>query len=228
MLSRMPRESSSSGSWRRELANALRDKRATVGVVGLGYVGLPMLVCAARAGFRAVGLDVDPTRVEALSEGRSYVSDVPNEVLADIRSSLRVSTRPSALRACDVVLICVPTPLTDNSPDLGYIERAGHRSPRRFDVASWSSSNRRPTREPPRRSSDRSWRPRACERAGTSPSPTRPSVSTPDASSITSRRPRGSWEDSPRATASSRPASIDPSSTRSNWSRRPERPRWPS
>ena len=93
MLCRMPRESSSSGSWRRELANALRDKRATVGVVGLGYVGLPMLVCAARAGFRAVGLDVDPTRVEALSEGRSYVSDVPNEVLADIRSSLRVSTQ---------------------------------------------------------------------------------------------------------------------------------------
>src|SRR4249919_1145615 len=125
MLGRMPRESSSSGSWRRELANALRDKRATVGVVGLGYVGLPILVCAARAGFRAVGLDVDPTRVEALSEGRSYVSDVPKEVLADIQSSLRVSTRPSALRACDVVLICVPTPLTDNSPDLGYIERAG-------------------------------------------------------------------------------------------------------
>ena len=70
MLSRMPRESSTSGSWRRELANALRDKRATVGVVGLGYVGLPMLVCAARAGFRAVGLDVDPTRVEALVAGQ--------------------------------------------------------------------------------------------------------------------------------------------------------------
>ena len=98
MLCRMPRESSSSGSWRRELANALRDKRATVGVVGLGYVGLPMLVCAAKAGFRAVGLDVDPTRVEALSEGRSYVSDVPNEVLADIRASLRVSTKPNVLR----------------------------------------------------------------------------------------------------------------------------------
>jgi UDP-N-acetyl-D-glucosamine dehydrogenase len=126
MLGRMRRESSSSDSWRRELANALRDKRATVGVVGLGYVGLPMLVCAAGAGFRAVGVDVDPTRVEALSEGRSYVSDVPNEVLADLRSSLRVSTRPSALRDCEVVLICVPTPLTDNSPDLGYIERAGH------------------------------------------------------------------------------------------------------
>ena len=67
----------------------------------------------------------DPARVDALSEGRSYVSDVPNEVLADIRSRLRVSTKPNVMRACDVVLICVPTPLTDHSPDLGYIERAG-------------------------------------------------------------------------------------------------------
>jgi UDP-N-acetyl-D-glucosamine dehydrogenase len=125
MLDAMPDRSSTAPSWRHEIVNALRDRRATVGVVGLGYVGLPMLVSSARAGFRAVGLDIDPARVEALSEGRSYVSDVPDHVLADIRSSLRVSTKPSALRACDVVLICVPTPLTDHRPDLGFIERAG-------------------------------------------------------------------------------------------------------
>jgi len=63
--------------------------------------------------------------VQALSEGRAYVSDVPDGVLADVRARLKVSTKPSALRPCDVVLICVPTPLTDHSPDLGYIERAG-------------------------------------------------------------------------------------------------------
>ena len=125
MLSAMPRGSSSAAGWRRELSNALRDKRATVGVVGLGYVGLPMLVSAARAGFRAVGLDVDAERVRVLSQGRSYVSDVPDAVLADIRSRLRASTRPSVLRSCDVVLICVPTPLTDHSPDLRFIEAAG-------------------------------------------------------------------------------------------------------
>ena len=94
-----------------------------MGVVGLGYVGLPMLVSIAKAGFRTVGLDVDPARVEALSEGRSYVSDVADQVLADIRP--RVSTRPSVLRPCDVVLICVPTPLADHSPDLRFIEQAG-------------------------------------------------------------------------------------------------------
>jgi UDP-N-acetyl-D-glucosamine dehydrogenase len=125
MLSAMPRGSSSTAGWRRELSNALRDKRATVGVVGLGYVGLPMLVSAARAGFRAIGLDVDPERVRSLTQGRSYVSDVPDEVLADIRSRLRASTKPNVLRSCDVVLICVPTPLTDHSPDLRFIEAAG-------------------------------------------------------------------------------------------------------
>jgi UDP-N-acetyl-D-glucosamine dehydrogenase len=124
MLSAMPRGTSSTAGWRRELANALRDKRASVGVVGLGYVGLPMLVSAAKAGFAAVGMDVDAERVEALSQRRSYVTDVSNEVLADIRR-LRVSARPGVLRPCDVVLICVPTPLTDHSPDLRFIEQAG-------------------------------------------------------------------------------------------------------
>ena len=114
--------SSSTASWRRELRHTLRDKRAIVGVVGLGYVGLPMLVSAARAGYRAVGLDVDPARVQALSEGRSYVSDVPDGVLADVGSRLKVSTRPSALGRCDVVLICVPTPLTDAVANMRVIE----------------------------------------------------------------------------------------------------------
>jgi UDP-N-acetyl-D-glucosamine dehydrogenase len=125
MLATMPDQRSSGTSWRRELAAALRDKRAKVGVVGLGYVGLPMLVSIVRAGFRGVGVDLDQTRVDALAKGRSYISDVPDEILADIRSRLRVSTRGSALRGCDVVLICVPTPLTDHSSDLGFIQSAG-------------------------------------------------------------------------------------------------------
>ena len=125
MLATMPDQRSSGASWRRELAAALRDKRAKVGVVGLGYVGLPMLVSVVRAGFRGVGVDLDQARVDALAKGRSYISDVPDEVLADVRSRFRVSTRGSALRGCDVVLICVPTPLTDHSPDLGFIQSAG-------------------------------------------------------------------------------------------------------
>ena len=99
MLATMPDQSSSGASWRRELAAALRDKHAKVGVVGLGYVGLPMLVSVVRAGFRGVGVDLDQTRVDALAQGRSYISDVPDEVLADIRSgsgSPRVDRRSAA------------------------------------------------------------------------------------------------------------------------------------
>jgi UDP-N-acetyl-D-glucosamine dehydrogenase len=125
MLRAMPKGNSSGAGWRGEFAAALRDRRARVGVVGLGYVGLPTLVSVVRAGFRGVGFDVDPERVESLSAGRSYISDVPDHTLSDLEGRFRVSTRPSALRSCDVVLICVPTPLTDHSPDLRYIERAG-------------------------------------------------------------------------------------------------------
>jgi UDP-N-acetyl-D-glucosamine dehydrogenase len=125
MLNAMPKGSSPGASWRKELAARLRDKDACVGVVGLGYVGLPMLVAAVRAGFRGVGIDVDASRVAAIKDARSFVSDVEDVVLRDLRSKLRVSANASALGECDVVLICVPTPLKDHDPDLRHIEQAG-------------------------------------------------------------------------------------------------------
>jgi len=94
-------------------------------VVGLGYVGLPLLVSAVRVGFRGVGVDLDPGRVEAIGAGRSYLSDLSDEVLREAARSLRASTRYEALRDCDVVVVCVPTPLKDHDPDLGHIEAAG-------------------------------------------------------------------------------------------------------
>ena len=125
MLRGMSKGSSSGTRWRGALAAALRDKTARVGVVGLGYVGLPMLVSAVRAGYRGIGVDLDEDRVASLQAGRSYISDVPDEILADVRHRLRASTRASALRPADVVLICVPTPLRDHEPDLRFIEGAG-------------------------------------------------------------------------------------------------------
>jgi UDP-N-acetyl-D-glucosamine dehydrogenase len=121
----MPRGSSTGTSWRGALGAALRDKTARVGVVGLGYVGLPMLVSAARAGYRGIGVDLDEDRVAWLRDGRSYVGDVPDAVLADVQGRIAVSSRPSSLHRADVILICVPTPLKDHEPDLGFIERAG-------------------------------------------------------------------------------------------------------
>jgi UDP-N-acetyl-D-glucosamine dehydrogenase len=125
MLNAMPKERSPGEGWRKDLAARLRDKDACVGVVGLGYVGLPMLVAAVRAGFRGVGIDVDPSRVAAINDAHSFVSDVEDVVLRDLRSKLRVSTSDAGIRDCDVVLICVPTPLKDHDPDLRHIELAG-------------------------------------------------------------------------------------------------------
>ncbi len=112
-------------SWRRALRTRLRDRQARVGVVGLGYVGLPLLLSAVRVGFRGVGVDLSEERVEAIRAGRSYLSDIQDAVLRDAGSSIRVSTRYSSLRGCDVAVICVPTPLKDHDPDLGHIQAAG-------------------------------------------------------------------------------------------------------
>jgi UDP-N-acetyl-D-glucosamine dehydrogenase len=111
-------------TWRRELRSRLRTKDARVGVVGLGYVGLPMLISAIRVGFEGVGIDVDPDRISALEGCRSYVDDVPDVVLRDVAERLAVATEPSLLGTCDVILVCVPTPLRDNEPDLRYVELA--------------------------------------------------------------------------------------------------------
>jgi UDP-N-acetyl-D-glucosamine dehydrogenase len=96
-----------------------------VGVIGLGYVGLPLLVSVVRAGFEGVGIDVDPDRIRDLRRGRSYIGDVPNAVLAESQGSVAFTTEPDGLGRCDVVVICVPTPLKDNDPDLRHIEDAG-------------------------------------------------------------------------------------------------------
>ena len=111
--------------WRRALRERLDTRRATVGVVGLGYVGLPLLVNLVRTGFRGVGVDLDGARVESLAQGRSYIEDVPDEVLADLRGRVRATTEFTTLSECDAIAICVPTPLKDHDPDLSAIRSAG-------------------------------------------------------------------------------------------------------
>jgi UDP-N-acetyl-D-glucosamine dehydrogenase len=93
---------------------------ATVGVIGLGYVGLPIAVAFAREGCDVVAVDLDARKIEAIAAGESYVEDVPSEILAGVRGRIEASTRYAPLRKADAVLICVPTPLTPNrEPDLG-------------------------------------------------------------------------------------------------------------
>jgi UDP-N-acetyl-D-glucosamine dehydrogenase len=93
-----------------------------IGIIGLGYVGLPLAVAFAEAGCEVVGLDVDRVKVEALNEGRSYVEDVPDATLEPLAEKLRATGEYADLAPCDAVVVCVPTPLTDSrEPDLSYL-----------------------------------------------------------------------------------------------------------
>ncbi|MGD0455861.1 MAG: NAD(P)-binding domain-containing protein, partial [Solirubrobacteraceae bacterium] len=92
----------------------------TVGIIGLGYVGLPLAVAFAQEGCEVIAVDVDARKVEAIVAGRSYIEDVPSELLQAVSERIHACTRYSRLAKADAVLVCVPTPLTRNrEPDLG-------------------------------------------------------------------------------------------------------------
>jgi UDP-N-acetyl-D-glucosamine dehydrogenase len=91
-----------------------------VGIVGLGYVGLPLAVAFCDAGHTVIGVDVDPRKIGALKAGESYIEDVPDETLRAISERLSPTLRFAELSRCDAVIVAVPTPLTKNrEPDLG-------------------------------------------------------------------------------------------------------------
>jgi UDP-N-acetyl-D-glucosamine dehydrogenase len=109
------------------LEERLKSRSATVGVVGLGYVGLPLAVAFARAGFRVIGVDADPVRTALLAGGTSPVEDVPAALLAPLVQSgrLAIHSAPDALGEADAIVICVPTPLgKSKEPDISFIVAA--------------------------------------------------------------------------------------------------------
>jgi UDP-N-acetyl-D-glucosamine dehydrogenase len=93
-----------------------------IGIVGLGYVGLPLATAFAEAGQEVVGLDADPRKVEALNQGRSYIEDVADSALASLAGSIRATSNQADLASCEALIVCVPTPLTGSrEPDLTYL-----------------------------------------------------------------------------------------------------------
>ena len=107
------------------LLERIERREAVVGIVGLGYVGLPLAVIFAEAGFRVVGIDVNAEKVDAINRQESYIEDISSETLARLRDRISATTDFAALEACDAVSVCVPTPLRKTGdPDISYIVSA--------------------------------------------------------------------------------------------------------
>jgi len=104
------------------LKQKIESREARVGVLGLGYVGLPLAVAFAEAGFHVIGIDVDARKVEAINRQESYIEDIPSATLARLPHPITATTDFAALATCDTVSVCVPTPLSKTGdPDVSYI-----------------------------------------------------------------------------------------------------------
>ena len=142
------------------LEQAIQNKTAKVGVIGLGYVGLPLIRAFVAAGFQTMGFDCDQSKVERLLAGQSYIKHIAAEWIARCvgdgtfvpTADMRGSREPDAL------LICVPTPLNESrDPDLLFIEQTPSKSPRCCGPGSWWCWRARPIRARPATWCCRSW-----------------------------------------------------------------------
>jgi UDP-N-acetyl-D-glucosamine dehydrogenase len=107
-----------------QLRSRLRERSAIVGVIGLGYVGLPQALAFAENGYRVIGFDIDPAKPEALGAGRSYLLDIPSTRVSALVSTGRLAATADFDRVaeCDAIIICVPTPLSEHGePDLSAV-----------------------------------------------------------------------------------------------------------
>jgi len=109
------------------LEDSIKKRKAKVGVIGLGYVGLPLATEIANKGFEIIGVDIDKARVKSVNKGHSWVSDVDSRVLKLLveKGKIKATTNYRQLKFCDIIIVCVPTPVNVNKePDLGPIIRS--------------------------------------------------------------------------------------------------------
>lgn len=109
------------------LLQKITDNNETIGIIGLGYVGLPLAVSFAQAGVRVIGFDKSSDKVDKINHGDNYIKDIRDAVLREVVENIRLTatTDFSRIRECDALLICVPTPLDKfRKPDMSYIESA--------------------------------------------------------------------------------------------------------
>ena len=110
----------------KKVLSSIEDKSCIVGVIGLGYVGLPLIDAYITAGYSAIGFDVDQSKTQMLNAGESYIAHIENSIIQSWldKKQFEASCDMSRLAEADVILICVPTPLSDSrDPDLSYVEQ---------------------------------------------------------------------------------------------------------
>lgn len=106
-----------------QLTKKLTSKDAVIGIVGLGYVGLPLVLRYLEVGYRVIGLDIDPKKVESLKAGKTYIEHIPDsEIEKTLKAPFEATTEMSKASECDAIIICVPTPLNKyREPDLTFV-----------------------------------------------------------------------------------------------------------
>jgi UDP-N-acetyl-D-glucosamine dehydrogenase len=118
-----------------DIKNLIGERSARVGVIGLGYVGLPLAVEFSHKGFRTVGFEVDQSKADSINAGRSYIGDVASQAVAEMVKAerLQATTDFDLLAVCDAIIICVPTPLRKTKePDISYILAASEQIQQRL------------------------------------------------------------------------------------------------
>src|SRR5438067_2104555 len=108
---------------KQSLLHRLQERKATIGIVGLGYVGLPLALRCSEVGYSVIGLDIDALKVEALNDGRSYIEHIQAAAVGAARKrAFQASTDFSLASKADALIICVPTPLNKyREPDLSFV-----------------------------------------------------------------------------------------------------------
>ena len=111
-----------------QIIDKINNNKEIVGIIGLGYVGLPLAVGFAEAGIHVIGFDKNTEKVNMINHGDNYIKDIRDAVLREVvvdKLTLTATTNFSRIRECDAILICVPTPLDKfRKPDMSYIESA--------------------------------------------------------------------------------------------------------
>ncbi len=108
----------------KKLLNSLRNKKATIGIIGMGYVGLPLAIAYAESGFKVLGIDIDKDKINKINNAKSYINHIPSKKLTTLvnSSSLKATNNFHEVSGLDAIILCLPTPLNKyREPDLSFI-----------------------------------------------------------------------------------------------------------